>query len=720
MQVTIDGTVNSGYLTEVNPDTVTEGMEISWYSDSCCTYDGWQLCSDNGPEEVEDYTIYCTRQLDDRGDATGPFNADSTDDDDFTSADMCCSCGGGKSTCDPTPSPSASRKPTPNPTTPAPTTPAPSVSAYPTVSHAPTSPFPTVSFAPTTSWEVGMESNLDFSDCNLDDRIGSMDASLVGATCEVGSGVYFDGFSGYVSFGSMYLGGTMTISVLVYAESPGTLFDFSSSTYYSSYYTLAGELFDDYATWHYAYYAYCSWYGGSYCTTTYGYYDTSGDDDNTGVLNQWKVITYVHDSSYPYVWTIYEDDVQIGSYSSYSWYAYSYPSWRYYNYLGRRANTGSGDYLTGYIKSFKRWDRALDASEVATMYETLLSCPNCTSVPTVSPAPTGLFIYDLYLADTTGDGWNGAEYTIADVWDGTLYGSGSLESGVTDKTIPVSGLRPGRCYELAVTADEVSADVSWEFGYGAGSSISGGDDTTVSFEIDYAAGGPVTPCSLLAPSAPPSATPAPTAVKPIKIELLSSDAEVGFNGAAAIVRNSGTKAEVWRGSSTFGTSYDMMIDGLEELTLYTISLEPPASIDTMADWTVTPVGFAFQGMNFTLLQSVDFVVAGGMVDIRDTDSLTSQLIHALCFDSCDYADTVAAFGNAMDVQKIEGDVTCTPGSGEGLVFGASRRARASLQSRDAMPARARARRKRRKPVRATRERADRRSDDNCHVVPMGL
>ena len=76
--------------------------------------------------------------------------------------------------------------------------------------------------------------------------------------------------------------------------------------------------------------------------------------------------------------------------------------------------------------------------------------------------------------------------------------------------------------------------------------------------------------------------------------------------AAAIVRNSGTKAEVWRGSSTFGTSYDMMIDGLEELTLYTISLEPPASIDTMADWTVTPVGFAFQGMNFTLLQSVRF------------------------------------------------------------------------------------------------------------------
>ena len=203
------------------------------------------------------------------------------------------------------------------------------------------------------------------------------------------------------------------------------------------------------------------------------------------------MITCVHDSSYPYVWTIYEDDVQIGSYSSYSWYAYSYPSWRYYNYLGRRANTGSGDYLTGYIKSFKRWDRALDASEVATMYETLLSCPNCTSVPTVSPAPTGLFIYDLYLADTTGDGWNGAEYTIADVWDGTPTGRAARvrRDGQDDTRLglaPRPVLRAGRHRGRSLGRCLVGIR------YGAGSSISGGDDTTVSFEIDYAAGGPVT------------------------------------------------------------------------------------------------------------------------------------------------------------------------------------------------------------------------------------
>ena len=510
-----------------------------------------------------------------------------------------------------------------------------------------------------------------------------------------------------------------------------------------SYYTIRAEIPDtSYCTFAYHYYYYCYYYGGSYCSEVTGYYagdaddftpspvaagtpapteeeddygggygygyrrlkeaDKAGPSNDTqagaseyadddgyqgrqlGILSQWKMLTFTIDSSYNYV--VYEDGVQIGS-STESYYPSSRS--RAYSYLGRRAATSyGGEYFSGYIKSFQHWDRALSASEVAALYQYIsspTSAPTVTPAPSVltlppTPAPTDVLTWDLVLYDTVGDGWNGAEYTIADAWDGTLYGSGTLEYCVDantgevcsyDATVPVAAMRPGRCYELTVTADADSAEVSWTFG-----TLSGGDDTVVSFEIDYAAEGPVSPCSLLAPSAPPTATPAPTAVKPIKIELLSSDAEVGFNGAAAVVRDKATKAEVWRGASTFGASYDMMIDGLEELTLYTIGLEPPSDMDTRDDWAVTPVGFAFQGQNLTLLQSVDFVVAGGAVDIRNADSLTSQLIHSLCFESCDYKDAVAAFGNALDVQTFAGDVTCDPTTGEGLVFGASRRLRA--------------------------------------------
>ena len=96
-----------------------------------------------------------------------------------------------------------------------------------------------------------MDHDLNFEECELDDLIGSMDASLEGgATCETGSGVYFDGISGYVDLSDQYMGGSLTFSLLVKAEDVGgTLFDIGQSTYYSSYYTLAGELFA-YATWH--------------------------------------------------------------------------------------------------------------------------------------------------------------------------------------------------------------------------------------------------------------------------------------------------------------------------------------------------------------------------------------------------------------------------------------------------------------------------------------
>ena len=246
-QLYIDGSGNSGELTELSHDHVTAGMTISWYSDSCCTEQGYTICSDSyAGGSSDDWASFCTRQLDERGDATGPFNPDTTDDDDFTSADMCCMCGGGRSTCDPTPRPSISYSPTPNPTTTSPTTPAPTISAAPTI-------------PPTASWDVGMDHDLNFEECELDDLIGSMDASLEGgATCETGSGVYFDGISGYVDLSDQYMGGSLTFSLLVKAEDVGgTLFDIGQYTYYSSYYTIRAEIPDSsYCTFHNGYYWY--------------------------------------------------------------------------------------------------------------------------------------------------------------------------------------------------------------------------------------------------------------------------------------------------------------------------------------------------------------------------------------------------------------------------------------------------------------------------------
>ena len=126
---------------------VIEGDQISWESDGCCTEPGFTIC---GSAESAEWEPYCTGM------------PESSDDDDFTSGDMCCSCGGGRSTCDPTPRPSISYSPTPSPTTPAPTTPA------PTISHVPTIP-------PTASWDVGMDHYLNFEDCELDDQLHGFD-----------------------------------------------------------------------------------------------------------------------------------------------------------------------------------------------------------------------------------------------------------------------------------------------------------------------------------------------------------------------------------------------------------------------------------------------------------------------------------------------------------------------------------------------------------------
>lgn len=72
--------------------------------------------------------------------------------------------------------------------------------------------------------------------------------------------------------------------------------------------------------------------------------------------------------------------------------------------------------------------------------------------------------YSMYLYDLTGDGWNGAEYTITDVGTGTVQATGTLNSGGFATAQIIIGAGCGACdgYTMNVTSGSAPADVSWE------------------------------------------------------------------------------------------------------------------------------------------------------------------------------------------------------------------------------------------------------------------
>ena len=70
------------------------------------------------------------------------------------------------------------------------------------------------SATPTGGLFDDFKTQLCFAECDLFDRVGNMDATLVnGATCVEDEGIIFDGDDDYVSLNPAELGGPMTFAV---------------------------------------------------------------------------------------------------------------------------------------------------------------------------------------------------------------------------------------------------------------------------------------------------------------------------------------------------------------------------------------------------------------------------------------------------------------------------------------------------------------------------
>ena len=83
------------------------------------------------------------------------------------------------------------------------------------------------------------------------------------------------------------------------------------------------------------------------------------------------------------------------------------------------------------------------------------------------------------MVDSFGDGWNGAEYTLASV-DGTVLGTGTIEAGNngSDSYCLADG-----CYTIAVTEGDWPGEISWNVAGAFGGIVSGVAAETVSFNV---------------------------------------------------------------------------------------------------------------------------------------------------------------------------------------------------------------------------------------------
>ena len=195
-----------------------------------------------------------------------------------------------------------------------------------------------------------------------------------------------------------------------------------------------------------------------------------------------------------------------------------------------------------------------DSGELSacTASPTLSPAPTITPVPSLSPTVTRLCL-DLFLEDSFGDGWNGAELLLSgdDVTAFTMEVEDGLN--VTESVC----LLPG-CYDIEVTEGDYPSEISWSFGL-----IFKGDapfkKTTVFVDNsgklipDGCTSSPtMTPQpSTAAPTAPtsrPSLTAAPTKTRPCFNLIFESSSGDGWNGAFYDIIDEATGAFLAGGS----------------------------------------------------------------------------------------------------------------------------------------------------------------------------
>ena len=122
----------------------------------------------------------------------------------------------------------------------------------------------------------------------------------------------------------------------------------------------------------------------------------------------------------------------------------------------------------------------------------------------------GTHCYDLELADSAGDGWDGTTYTVTDA-DGAVVATGAVDDGEAAKTDTLC-FADG-CYEIDVGGGDFLSEKTWNLG----GDLPGAAPQTKAFRL---AGGAVydtcdtpVPTATAGPTLVPTATPAPTATR---------------------------------------------------------------------------------------------------------------------------------------------------------------------------------------------------------------
>ena len=87
------------------------------------------------------------------------------------------------------------------------------------------------------------------------------------------------------------------------------------------------------------------------------------------------------------------------------------------------------------------------------------------------------------MIDSWGDGWNGAEYTLTSVADGTVVGVGTIEAGTnaSDSYCLADG-----CYSISVTEGSFPSEISWNVVGAFATAVEGLAGETAVFNVGLA------------------------------------------------------------------------------------------------------------------------------------------------------------------------------------------------------------------------------------------
>ena len=274
-----------------------------------------------------------------------------------------CDCSG-CSDCSPTPKPTISPQPT-NPT------------VLPTTSLAPTmSPIPTS--APTRAIAKDFDHSFCFAECELGDKIGSMNATLVDSLCAEGEGVVFSDNTQKVTLSGAPMGGSMSLAVWVLTVGGSFVINNFNNDDSANQARIRMRVT-----------------GGNRL-------EFSADDDNAIVTgdevpeNAWTfVVGTVEDGSL----NVYQDGKLTGTNEDS---AVAAPA------LVTRDDHVFGRYLVGTLRQFQIWSRVLGAEEIERLYNNTEEGASCLATPTLAPtlslAPTATVGVSFYMSDTGVDG----------------------------------------------------------------------------------------------------------------------------------------------------------------------------------------------------------------------------------------------------------------------------------------------------------------------------